>query len=132
MRYIPSWFPGASFKRTALLSQKYADDMMEAPFQFVEKSMASSLLPCLIIRTDCTLFKASGVTVPSMVTESLKRAAKDQAGDGYLQAVKESSVTAFAGEMLHPPWAFIFNQCRYLHQLPPKQYALFFQSLNAL
>lgn len=78
MRYIPSWFPGASFKRTALLSQKYADDMMEAPFQFVEKCMAS------------------GVTVPSMVTESLKRAAKDQAGDGYLQAVKESSVTAFA------------------------------------
>lgn len=106
VRYIPSWFPGASFKRTALLSQKYADDMVEAPFQFVEKSMVSPLLPCSFICTDCTRFKASGVTIPSMVTESLKRVAKDQAGEEYVQAVKESSVTAFAGEIVHPCLGF--------------------------
>ncbi|KAF9223390.1 cytochrome P450 [Gyrodon lividus] len=78
LRHIPSWFPGASFKRTALLSQKYADDMIEAPFQFVEKSMAA------------------GTAVPSMVSDSLRRIAEHDSVDGYVQAVKESSVTAFA------------------------------------
>ncbi|KIK93478.1 hypothetical protein PAXRUDRAFT_828940 [Paxillus rubicundulus Ve08.2h10] len=76
--YIPSWFPGASFKRTALLSQKYADDMIEAPFQFVEKSMAA------------------GTALPSMVSDSLRRIAEYDGTDGYVQAIKESSVTAFA------------------------------------
>jgi hypothetical protein len=39
VRYIPTWLPGASFKRTALLSQKYADDMVETPFHFVQQSL---------------------------------------------------------------------------------------------
>lgn len=39
VQYIPTWFPGASFKRTALLSQKYADDMVETPFHFVQESL---------------------------------------------------------------------------------------------
>jgi len=39
VRYIPTWFPGASFKRTAVLSQKYADDMVETPFRFVQESL---------------------------------------------------------------------------------------------
>ena len=39
VRYIPTWFPGASFKRTAILSQKYADDMVETPFHFVQQSL---------------------------------------------------------------------------------------------
>lgn len=63
------------------------------------------------IYTDSGWFKASGVAIPSMVTESLKRATKDYAEDEYVQAVKESSVTAFAGEMGHPLLAFISNQC---------------------
>ncbi|KIJ62824.1 hypothetical protein HYDPIDRAFT_113934 [Hydnomerulius pinastri MD-312] len=78
LRHIPSWLPGASFKRTALLSQKYADDMIEAPFQYVEKNMAA------------------GTAVPSMVSDSLKRAAEHDVTDSYVQAIKESSVTAFA------------------------------------
>ncbi|KAH7884744.1 cytochrome P450 [Phlebopus sp. FC_14] len=78
LRYIPSWFPGASFKRTALLSQKYADDMIEAPFQYVEKTLAS------------------GTAIPSMVADSLKRTTNSNESNNYVQAVKESSVTAFA------------------------------------
>jgi hypothetical protein len=45
VQHIPSWFPGASFKRTAILSAKYAEDMIEAPFQFVEKNMVGSSIP---------------------------------------------------------------------------------------
>ncbi|KAI6001137.1 cytochrome P450 [Pisolithus marmoratus] len=77
LRYVPSWFPGASFKRTALRSQKYAGDMVDAPFQFVEKNMESVTV------------------IPSMVTESLKRVSGDD-DERYSQAVRESSGTAFA------------------------------------
>ncbi|KAI9566797.1 cytochrome P450 [Boletus coccyginus] len=79
LRYIPAWFPGASFKRTAVLSQKYADDMVETPFRFVQESLAA------------------GTAVPSMVSKSLSRIDGQHASEEYVRAIKESSVTAFAG-----------------------------------
>jgi len=39
---------------------------------------------------------AAGTAVPSMVSDSLKRIAEYDGSDGYVQAIKESSVTAFA------------------------------------
>ncbi|KAI6099770.1 cytochrome P450 [Pisolithus sp. B1] len=76
VRYAPSWLPGASFKRTALRSQKYAGDMVDAPFQFAEKSMNA------------------GTAVPSMVTDSLRRISKDEDSEMYSQAVRESSTAS--------------------------------------
>lgn len=78
VRYAPSWLPGASFKRTALRSQKFAGDMVDAPFRLVEKRMNA------------------GTAVPSMVTDSLRRVSRDEDDEKYSQAVRESSVTAFA------------------------------------
>ncbi|KAG1750816.1 cytochrome P450 [Suillus lakei] len=78
LQHIPSWFPGASFKRTAALSTKYAEDMIEAPFQYVEKNMAS------------------GSASPSMVADSLRRAEDENVSETYVKAIKESAVTAFA------------------------------------
>ncbi|KAG2147549.1 cytochrome P450 [Suillus clintonianus] len=77
LQYIPSWFPGASFKRTAVLSTKYAEDMIEAPFQYVETNMARS-------------------AAPSMVADSLRRAEDEIVSETYVKAVKETAVTAFA------------------------------------
>ena len=39
VRYIPTWFPGALFKRSALLCQKYTVNMVETPFRFVQESL---------------------------------------------------------------------------------------------
>ncbi|KAF8554406.1 cytochrome P450 [Imleria badia] len=78
VRYIPTWFPGASFKRSAVLSQKYAVDMVEMPFHFVQESLAA------------------GTAVPSMVSDSLNRIKGQRATEEYVRAIKESSVTAFA------------------------------------
>lgn len=78
LQHIPSWFPGASFKRTAILSAKYAEDMIEAPFQYVEKNMAS------------------GSALPSMVADSLRKAEDENASETHVKAIKESAVTAFA------------------------------------
>lgn len=42
VQHVPSWFPGASFKRTAVLSTKYAKEMIEAPFQYVQENLVGS------------------------------------------------------------------------------------------
>lgn len=78
LQHIPSWFPGASFKRTAILSTRYAEDMIEAPFQYVVKNMAS------------------GSASPSMVADSLRKAEDENASETYVKAIKETAVTAFA------------------------------------
>ncbi|KAN0092739.1 Cytochrome P450 [Tylopilus felleus] len=78
LRYIPTWFPGASFKRNAVLSQKYAVDMVETPFHYVQERLSA------------------GTAVPSMVSDLLGRVKEEDASEEYVRAVKESSVTAFA------------------------------------
>ena len=39
VQYIPTWFPGASFKQSTLLCQKYTINMVEMPFRFVQESL---------------------------------------------------------------------------------------------
>ena len=51
--------------------------------------------------SDGKRFKASGAGASSMVSESLEYTTKDCTEEEYLQAVKESSASAFAGEMDH-------------------------------
>ena len=37
VRYIPSWFPGAGFKRHALETRKHIDDILNVPYDFVKQ-----------------------------------------------------------------------------------------------
>jgi hypothetical protein len=39
LKYIPSWFPGANFKRQAKIWRKDVEDMMEVPYQAVREGM---------------------------------------------------------------------------------------------
>ncbi|KAF8812810.1 cytochrome P450 [Phlegmacium glaucopus] len=41
LRYLPAWFPGAGFKRTAVLWGETLTNMVEAPYQFVKQQMES-------------------------------------------------------------------------------------------
>ena len=47
-------------------------------------------------------FKASGVGVPSMVSEALQHTTEGCTEKEYLQAVKESASSALTGKMIHP------------------------------
>ena len=42
VKYIPSWFPGACFKKTAAQYRKVNMDQTDVPFQFVIKGMVGS------------------------------------------------------------------------------------------
>ncbi|KAA1470134.1 cytochrome P450 [Dentipellis sp. KUC8613] len=41
LRYVPSWFPGANFKRDAVHYYKVVNDMADVPLQFVKKQLAA-------------------------------------------------------------------------------------------
>ena len=43
LRYLPSWFPGAAFQRTAVSWRKTLDEMVEIPFAMVKRHMVSGL-----------------------------------------------------------------------------------------
>ncbi|KAL1984336.1 hypothetical protein VTN96DRAFT_9294 [Rasamsonia emersonii] len=40
LRYLPDWFPGTEFKRTARLWRKTVTDLVERPYAFVKQQMA--------------------------------------------------------------------------------------------
>lgn len=42
LRYVPSWFPGASFKRFAEHYKPIVDKMIDRPFDAVKKEMVRS------------------------------------------------------------------------------------------
>ncbi|KAH7920189.1 cytochrome P450 [Leucogyrophana mollusca] len=76
LKSIPSWFPGVSFQREVVECRKYATEMVEAPFKYVQDKMAS------------------GATIRSMVSDAVKK-------DGGVvdpvrrEAIKGASATAF-------------------------------------
>jgi len=41
LRHLPAWFPGAGFKRTAVLWAKSLTNMVEQPYQLVKQKMAA-------------------------------------------------------------------------------------------
>ncbi|KDQ14783.1 hypothetical protein BOTBODRAFT_32546 [Botryobasidium botryosum FD-172 SS1] len=43
LRHVPSWFPGAAFKRNAKIWRKMADRMVEEPFYRVKDDMAAGV-----------------------------------------------------------------------------------------
>ncbi|KAI6042970.1 cytochrome P450 [Pisolithus marmoratus] len=49
LRYLPSWFPGAGFKRTASQCRKMTAEFLELPFAIAKQRMEHGALPhCLI------------------------------------------------------------------------------------
>ncbi|KAF4621588.1 hypothetical protein D9613_012599 [Agrocybe pediades] len=48
LKYVPSWFPGASFKRLAAHYKRVNNDLTELPFKFIEDQMkAGKAVPSL-------------------------------------------------------------------------------------
>lgn len=49
LKHLPSWFPGASFKRFAEEHRKYPEDLRDVPFSQARAEMAQeSCLPCMV------------------------------------------------------------------------------------
>lgn len=44
LQYVPAWFPGAKFRKTAELYRKTLMDMVNIPHEFVKSRMVSTLI----------------------------------------------------------------------------------------
>lgn len=109
VKYLPEWFPGASFKRSARISRESIAEWVEAPFEYVKKSMVSrrSSVPSHVIvaLTRCMrALQAAGTAAPSMVSDALSRI-QDRTGaeaeaDYLEKAVKEACASAYAGKRI--------------------------------
>ena len=43
LKYVPAWFPGAGWKRTAARFRQTLIDMTDVPYRFVQEQMVGSL-----------------------------------------------------------------------------------------
>ncbi|KAG1832830.1 cytochrome P450 [Suillus variegatus] len=76
---LPSWLPGATFKRASVKCLNAAHDVKELPFQYVKEKMST------------------GNMEPCFVTETLNRAGLSVEDDNVITtAVKEAASIAFA------------------------------------
>ncbi|KAG0708665.1 cytochrome P450 [Suillus ampliporus] len=75
---LPSWFPGATFKRASVKCIEAGHDMKEIPFQHVKERMSTS------------------GTGPCLVADTLNRMSLSEEDDIVATAIKESACMAFA------------------------------------
>ncbi|KIK79132.1 hypothetical protein PAXRUDRAFT_36506 [Paxillus rubicundulus Ve08.2h10] len=94
-KHLPPWFPGANFKRSALISQKIIVEWVEPPFQYVKRTLAV------------------GIAAPSMVSETLLRI-QDKAGTEEEAAYPKKAVKeACAKTTLSTLFVFILSMVLY-------------------
>jgi len=75
LKYVPSWFPGASFKRKAAHWRKINDDLTEIPFKHVENLMVlSRVFLFLLYPLNETHYVLENRQSPSFVIRDLHRA----------------------------------------------------------
>lgn len=66
MKYIPSWLPGADFKRTAQEWKKNLHDVVDKPYAFVKQRMEDDKFEPSYLSN---LFKAAGCPRPDSEEE---------------------------------------------------------------
>lgn len=97
LKYVPPWFPGASFKRKAEVWRSWATKLVEVPFFDAQKAIVSVSRPLFAFGMEAdTRAKAAGNAKPSFVsaclnnldeskdTESQKRVIMDTAGNFFV------------------------------------------------
>ena len=93
--YIPAWFPGAGWKRTALDWRKDLNKMCDSPYEFTKTQLVrisfnyylfciSNLHPCFIQRT--------GTADPSLVSLQMENYADREA------IIKDAASSMYAGK----------------------------------
>lgn len=92
VRYVPDWFPGASFKRKAKKWHASLNEMADRPFEYVKKQMVS------VIHGRTKLYplnsiQAAGTALPSFASELLDSG--KELSEEELQDIKWSAFTVY-------------------------------------
>ena len=73
VKYVPTWMPGANFRRLANIWRRATTDMSVAPFQAVKRAMVSGdHLDWHFLNAALTTTKAEGTAAPSFTASFLE------------------------------------------------------------
>jgi len=117
LRYVPSWFPGAAWKRQAHVWNDWTSKMREIPFQQSLKQLVSSShisrSPAAYIRVhfiDCNsdrcITQAEGTVTPSLVTNSIHGIEETQDREHQMTVIKDTAGNFFVGTKRKIPRIF--------------------------
>ncbi|KAF8550832.1 cytochrome P450 [Imleria badia] len=87
--YLPSWFPGMSFKRKMAVSREYSKQYLERPFQYALQKVPVDNVAASMVHDALRHTEENGITPE----ESWMQALKEASGTAFL-AASESSHSA--------------------------------------
>ena len=100
VKYVPEWFPGASFKRFARIAKEKFDDSVNLPFQHVKESFEVSESPFLpLIQVSYwNKLQAETLTAPSIVATCLEELPELSERGVDEEVIRGMSGTIYLGE----------------------------------
>lgn len=99
VKYVPGWFPGATFKRTAHYFRELIPEFVDKPFETVKKERVR--LCCsfnLNFKVDLRSQQAAGWAKPSLVANALENRVGEDENEDYEMDIREVAAASFAGE----------------------------------
>ncbi|EPQ51330.1 cytochrome P450 [Gloeophyllum trabeum ATCC 11539] len=81
LKYVPTWFPGAGFKKKADYWRQVSDDMLNKPFETVLENMASN----------------RGTAVPSVTSKMLQDLPVEGDNTDQFELIKHIGAAAYSG-----------------------------------
>jgi hypothetical protein len=97
LRFVPSWFPGASFHKKAEEGRKISQCTLEMPYQLTIEMMVRKFVYELLNRPDADIPKKTGNYPPSFLTNALEELGESPNANGS-QLIKEIAGQIFLGK----------------------------------
>jgi hypothetical protein len=117
LKHVPSWMPGASFKRQARVWRRLAREVLESQFNIVKENMVSQSTRYVHRRWQDV--QAKGTAVSCVASRELEKwTESDQSADEE-EVIKNITAIAYAGQSLFVgdikdrPHFYIYSWCWY-------------------
>lgn len=97
LKYIPEWFPGASFKQDVKAMRQARERLYDVPYNFVQKAMAEGPVPRSFVST-----YVEEKAMPAFAEEELIKAAAASLYSGGADTTPSSLASFILAMTLHP------------------------------
>ncbi|CAE6394224.1 unnamed protein product [Rhizoctonia solani] len=102
LEYIPSWFPGAEWKRNAMAWNKARDDLITIPFEWTKKQMATGIAQPSTLHSILTELASKGSDLDRVEEEDRVKWAIASLYAGAMDTTT-ASILVFLVAMIHNP-----------------------------
>lgn len=101
LKYVPSWFPGAGWKKQAQIWRDWTLKMRDVPFEkSLQQLVGTFHLPRALDRSEFSpaMVKAEGTATPSLVTTSVSSIDESQDREEQLTLIRDTAGNFFVGK----------------------------------